>query len=328
MVTASPNDEIIDYFTADVVTANDYYPGGMLMPGRKYSSTNGYRYGFNGKEKDNETYGDANTYDFGARIYDPRLGRFLSPDPEEKIYVWQSTYAFASNNPVRFIDINGKGTGDPITVSRIVSNFNLIEMGGANTYKFTLYVDQPTRNSNSQVKDFTEVGHTFIKLTKTNKFGVTTEQIFGFYPDHKDGKKAGSPFDSKVASTFKNDSNHPWDVQVTAKISAEEFKKVLDIAANFEKSDYCLAGANCSDFGIAATEAVGIKLPKTSVGIILTGEGVTPGQLGQDLREDVNKIKNGQKPLTSTNKNITIIRALGKDTEDNQQKATSTGVTY
>ena len=37
---------VIDYYTADVVTANDYYPGGMLMPGRKYLAAGGlYRYG-------------------------------------------------------------------------------------------------------------------------------------------------------------------------------------------------------------------------------------------------------------------------------------------
>ena len=50
------------------------------MPGRTFSSSS-YRYGFNGKENDNEVKGNGNQQDYGMRIYDPRLGRFLSIDP-------------------------------------------------------------------------------------------------------------------------------------------------------------------------------------------------------------------------------------------------------
>jgi RHS repeat-associated protein len=51
------------------------------MPGRKYSAGTGYRYGFNGKENDNDVKGEGNQQDYGFRIYDPRLGRFISVDP-------------------------------------------------------------------------------------------------------------------------------------------------------------------------------------------------------------------------------------------------------
>ncbi len=43
-----------------------------------------YRFGFNGKENDNEVKGTGNQIDYGERIYDPRLGRFLSIDPLKK----------------------------------------------------------------------------------------------------------------------------------------------------------------------------------------------------------------------------------------------------
>src|SRR5690606_4468651 len=72
------SDGNVDYYLADVVTANDYYPFGMLMPGRGYSASDAYRYGFNGKENDNEVKGEGNQQDYGMRIYDPRLGKFLS----------------------------------------------------------------------------------------------------------------------------------------------------------------------------------------------------------------------------------------------------------
>ena len=47
-----------------------------------------YQFGFNGQLKDNEIYGEGNAYDYGFRIYNPRLGRFLSIDPLFKTYPW------------------------------------------------------------------------------------------------------------------------------------------------------------------------------------------------------------------------------------------------
>ena len=80
----------------------------MLQPGRKYSSAGtGYRYGFNGKENDPEVKGIGAQYDYGFRIYDSRLGRFLSVDPLAKSYPWNSTYAFAENDVIRAIDLDG-----------------------------------------------------------------------------------------------------------------------------------------------------------------------------------------------------------------------------
>ena len=67
------------------------------------------RYGFNGKMKDNEVEGEGDVYDFGARIYEPRLGRFLSRDPLSNSYPWFSPYIFAADNPIWGIDINGMG---------------------------------------------------------------------------------------------------------------------------------------------------------------------------------------------------------------------------
>lgn len=53
----------------------------MVMPNRNFSDE-GYRYGFQGQEKDDEIKGEGNSYDFGARMYDPRVGRCLSYDPK------------------------------------------------------------------------------------------------------------------------------------------------------------------------------------------------------------------------------------------------------
>jgi len=183
----SLNDTTVNYYTADVVNAQDYYPFGMIMSDRKgyaqssgseanetgvigtkdslivtdrsannhpavynalsaiilnpgfqtgsgdsmeasiYSGSqqtagqgrlwvngnsgttnpNAYRYGFNGKENDNEVKGEANQQDYGMRIYDPRVGRFLSTDPISKDYPELTPYQFASNTPIVAIDLDG-----------------------------------------------------------------------------------------------------------------------------------------------------------------------------------------------------------------------------
>lgn len=65
----------VAYFVSDVISTNDVYPGGMLMPGRNFTS-NSYRYGAFGYEKDDEVNGNGNNYTTEARPYDPRLIRF------------------------------------------------------------------------------------------------------------------------------------------------------------------------------------------------------------------------------------------------------------
>ncbi|MFT3981667.1 MAG: RHS repeat-associated core domain-containing protein [Ferruginibacter sp.] len=102
------SDGMVDNYLTDVVSANDYYPFGMQMPGRSFSVGNSYRYGFNGKENDNESKGMGNSLDFGARIYDPRISKFLSVDPLQKKYPSESPYIFAGNSPIGVIDIGGK----------------------------------------------------------------------------------------------------------------------------------------------------------------------------------------------------------------------------
>ncbi|MCA0428280.1 MAG: hypothetical protein LCH37_12675 [Bacteroidetes bacterium] len=100
------NGTSVSYFIADIVSATDYSPFGAPLAGRTWQAQE-YRYGFNGKEKENEINGTGNAYDFGARIYDARLGKWLTCDPLKHKYQAYSPFCYAINNPLNFIDLDG-----------------------------------------------------------------------------------------------------------------------------------------------------------------------------------------------------------------------------
>ncbi|MEL6562274.1 MAG: RHS repeat-associated core domain-containing protein, partial [Bacteroidota bacterium] len=92
--------------TARVVSNSDYYPFGMHMPDRSVN-TEAYRYGFNGKEKDDKGEWGSTHYDYGFRIYNPAIAKFLSVDPLTDSYPWYTPYQFAGNTPINSVDLDG-----------------------------------------------------------------------------------------------------------------------------------------------------------------------------------------------------------------------------
>jgi len=88
-----------NYYKADVITAGDYYPFGMQMPGREYKNSyltdTCYRYGFNGQEKSDEIAPNTTTAEFWE--YDARLGRRFNIDIRSINGV--SDYSTFDNNP-------------------------------------------------------------------------------------------------------------------------------------------------------------------------------------------------------------------------------------
>jgi RHS repeat-associated protein len=105
---AAPVSQQFTYYEAVVITATDYYPFGLEMPGRTFQSGN-YRYGFNGKENDRNGSWSGNqlVQDYGFRLYNPAIGRFLSVDPLANAYPWLTPFQFGANSPIWSIDIDG-----------------------------------------------------------------------------------------------------------------------------------------------------------------------------------------------------------------------------
>jgi RHS repeat-associated protein len=118
------------YFEADVQTVQDYYAFGMQMPGRKFTQANiSYRFGFNGKENDKDI--NAGGQDYGARIYDGRLGRWLSVDPlaDHPNQVDKSPYSAFWNNPIMYDDPDGQCPFCPWLDAVVDVGFVLYDVG-------------------------------------------------------------------------------------------------------------------------------------------------------------------------------------------------------
>ena len=145
--TSSSGSSTFDYATANVMSAQDYYPFGMQMPGRTYlaGGSLNYRYGFNGKEQDPEVEGLGDAYNYGMRMYDPRAGRFYSVDPLTGKYPELTPYQFGSNTPIWAADLDGleayiktvyhsAHTGQPFYSTKQVNQFDILNTVGQTTH--------------------------------------------------------------------------------------------------------------------------------------------------------------------------------------------------
>ena len=120
IVESGNTDDPIASYKPVVISANDYYPFGLQMDGRNFTlgGAKGHRYGFNGKEKDQDGEWGSNThYDYGFRIYNPAIAKFLSVDPLTSSYPWYTPYQFAGNSPITFIDLDGLEMASPMALA-------------------------------------------------------------------------------------------------------------------------------------------------------------------------------------------------------------------
>ena len=95
------NNRVVINQSGAVEETNHYYPFGGVFA----SSNSVQPYKYNGKEFDAKK--GLNLYDYGARMYDPALGRFHTNDRFAEKYYSMSPYQYGANNPVGNIDVNG-----------------------------------------------------------------------------------------------------------------------------------------------------------------------------------------------------------------------------
>ena len=92
---------------AEVISATDYYPFGMTLPGRSYSMhADGYRFGFTGHERESELA--TGYYSTQTRLLDTRIAMWRGVDELYTKYPSLSSYNYCAGNPVVYIDPDGR----------------------------------------------------------------------------------------------------------------------------------------------------------------------------------------------------------------------------
>lgn len=265
---------------AEVASMVDYYPFGMAMPGRNISFGE-YRYGFNGKENDNEVKGiEGGQQDYGMRIYDPRVGRFLSIDPLTYEYPYYSPYHFGGNSPIANIDLDGgepkpsiEGTQEGQSTTTSEAQTKYASMGTGN-YSYTVTKTQEWH------------WHTGSEEYKTKSGWYTTEDYQKLLKPV--GKDIAAVLDLYNAGVFTNVSESKGRLANFFKEQAaapeEFFNKLGAIAFGVarEESAKVMGFTYTSSFNVEDIVGVGLLLKAglKSAGLKILGSAQTTGTLG------------------------------------------------
>jgi len=227
------SDAVIDYYTAEVLTAQDYYAGGMLMPGRTYQAGAAfYRYSINGQEKTPEIAPNTTTAEFWQ--YDARIMRRWNVDPRPTVGV--SQYSVFNNNPIFHSDPFGDTTLP--TPGRNTTMVGLPDNATFETYKAGTAYQVGGKNVSvqaGQLRSFTVNGKTYNATWSSN----TLE--FSGYKDDK-GKSGTHLFKSITQNDGLSDFERTLDYfKFFNPISEEEvytsvqFKTTVQKPGNIEK---------------------------------------------------------------------------------------------
>ena len=157
----------------------------MLIP-NLHGSSNSYRYGFQGQEKDDELKGEGNSLNYTFRMHDPRVGRFLSLDPIEADYPWNSPYAFSENRVIDGIDLEGKewyraGLGPFGNSGLKISLWTIEQIKAANSLAERLI---KTRDRNNKI--LIQANIKPVEISNTKIYFYAYFRTFGPYTDAED----------------------------------------------------------------------------------------------------------------------------------------------
>ena len=296
-----------------IIEENNYYPFGLKHTGynanvkayvyqddmvslKDIAGNNPHKYKYNGKELQDEL--GLNLYDYGARNYDPAIGRWMNMDPLAEQYRKWSPYNYCVDNPIRFIDPDGMGVDDfTILIAKDGAGGRghmaaVIEDGKGNYYYTTMGGAENGAGISKMATTGIQGGMNMVKLEGAKSM---TEAIGLAKTDTNN-----STYTDQV--TFKTDSN------TDKAIFAATTKKADAVNSGTDK--YNLLTNNCTDAVERPIEdATSVKLPDTA----------TPNTNFTELKTNKNSIQNNITSNENKIKNVKVKdeRSLAKTEKDN-----------
>jgi RHS repeat-associated protein len=264
----------------ELQSAQDFFPFGMAMPGRSTDAK--HRYGFNGKETDPET----GLNDFGARLYDHRLGRWLSPDPlEAKLPDW-STYTFAFNRVMMYTDptgmigepVNNKPATDGVISTKTTRSVSLLS-------QVHFMESAPDRPSVYTVRQITTTTTTVLERKDHLYYSTTTTTTESFqqsilFSNNKDHFVA-APYPPETASSTtvtKDRTNgfgtreHLGTTSTTNENAViQPYRQTLEVLYGVEYKQLLATGITTAQVAAKGSEKIGKNVDKATSGARMVG---------------------------------------------------------
>lgn len=254
-----------DFSKSNLLQSSDYYAFGMTMPGRTFTSSLGYRYGFNGQEKEENISKD--DYDFGARIYDPKIARFLSIDSYHKKFPYWSPYNYTgANNPITYIDLNGDG----YYWATIMFYRGLAQLAKQTNKVISLGMSAEVKGGLGQFVDINAVavaGGYLAADPKGNYAFIGSIAFFGQVGQRKLSNTAEDSWYFGISGGISFDFGMNWDKQSVLQLSGPQTN--LDVDLDFLPAD--ISGETNNQLNTLEGVELSLGIPGTSAGF---GTGV------------------------------------------------------